>query len=185
VISRPDRALYAPRATRLLAPVVGFAAWLMRPRRQGRRVRTTRRDETAARHPDLVNRRFTATAPNELWVMNLTYVATWSGMAYVWFITDAFSRIIVGWRVASHMKTAMVLDALEMPRWTRGTRLEEAIRPTIPSSEPGGSERGQRHTLPGVCPGAAADGSIQSRGQLASECATRSLVNQRRRDALG
>ena len=95
--------------------------------RRGRRVRTTRRDEEAGRHPDLVNRNFTATAPNELWVMDLTYVATWSGMGYVCFITDAFSRMIVGWRVASHMKTSMVLDALEMARWRRGTRLEGLV----------------------------------------------------------
>jgi len=91
--------------------------------RRGRRVRTTVADKTAVRHPDLVNRDFTATAPNQLWVVDLTYVATWAGMAYVCFLTDAFSRHIVGWRVATHMRTAMVLDALEMARWTRGTRL--------------------------------------------------------------
>ena len=95
--------------------------------RRGRRVRTTVADKTAQRHPDLVNRDFTATAPNQLWVMDLTYVATWAQMAYVWFITDAFSRHIVGWRVASHMRTAMVLDALEMARWARGTRLEGLV----------------------------------------------------------
>jgi putative transposase len=95
--------------------------------RRGRRVRTTRPDQEAARHPDLVNRDFTATAPNQLWVMDLTYVATWAGMAYVCFITDAFSRHIVGWRVATHMRTTMVLDALEMARWTRGTRLEGLV----------------------------------------------------------
>ena len=95
--------------------------------RRGRRVRTTRADPGARRHPDLVNRDFTATAPNQLWVVDLTYVATWSGMAYVCFITDAFSRMIVGWRVASHMRTSMVLDALEMARWSRGARLEGLV----------------------------------------------------------
>jgi putative transposase len=95
--------------------------------RRGRRVRTTRPDKGAVRHPDLVNRRFTATAPNQLWVVDLTYVATWAGMGYVCFITDAFSRMIVGWRVATHMRTNMVLDALEMARWTRGTRLEGLV----------------------------------------------------------
>ena len=95
--------------------------------RRGRRVRTTRPDSTAVRHPDLVKRDFTAEAPNQLWVTDLTYVATWSGMAYVCFITDAFSRMIVGWRVASHMKASMVLDALEMARWNRGTRLEGLV----------------------------------------------------------
>jgi putative transposase len=87
-----------------------------------KRVRTTRRDQDAGRHPDLVKRQFTATAPNELWVTDLTFVATWAGVAYVCFIVDAFSRMIVGWRVAGHMRTPMVLDAIEMARWNRGLR---------------------------------------------------------------
>lgn len=94
---------------------------------RNRRVRTTRPDPTAQRHPDLVERDFTADRPNQLWVVDLTYVATWSGMAYVCFITDAFSRRIVGWRVATHMRAEMVLDALEMARWRRGTRLDGLI----------------------------------------------------------
>jgi transposase InsO family protein len=75
------------------------------------------------RHPDLVGRDFTATGPNELWVTDLTYVPTWAGVAYVCFIVDAYSRMIVGWRVAAHMRTTMVLDAIEMARWSRGTKL--------------------------------------------------------------
>jgi len=90
-----------------------------------RAVRTTRPDPAAQRPPDLVGRHFEAEAPNRLWVVDLTYVATWAGTAYVCFLTDAFSRRIVGWRVASHMRATMVLDALEMARWTRNTRLEE------------------------------------------------------------
>ena len=58
----------------------------------------------------------------QLWVTDLSYVPTRSGMAYVCFIVDAFSRRIVGWRVASHMRTEMVLDALEMARGSRGAR---------------------------------------------------------------
>jgi len=92
-----------------------------------RKVRTTRSDPAADRHPDLVDRRFNADAPNRLWTVDLTYVATWAGVAYVCFITDAFSRRIVGWRVASHMRASMVLDALEMARWQRGTRLEGLV----------------------------------------------------------
>ena len=95
--------------------------------RRGRRVRTTRRDDKADRPADLVDRQFVADAPNRLWVVDLTYVATWAGFAYVCFITDAFSRRIVGWRVATHMRTQMVLDALEMARWSRGTRLDGLI----------------------------------------------------------
>ena len=91
--------------------------------RRTKRVRTTRPAPADARHPDLVGRDFTATAPNQLWVTDLTYVPTWAGVAYVCFIVDAYSRMIVGWRVASHMRTQIVLDAVEMARWSRGTRL--------------------------------------------------------------
>lgn len=92
-----------------------------------KRVRTTRPDPAADRHPDLVDRHFTAESPNRLWTVDLTYVPTWAGVAYVCFITDAFSRRIVGWRVASHMQARMVLDALEMARWSRGTHLEGLV----------------------------------------------------------
>jgi putative transposase len=91
--------------------------------RRGKRVHTTKPDPGAPRHPDLVGRDFTATAPNQLWVTDLTFVATWAGIAYVCFLIDAFSRMIVGWRVASHMRTTMVLDAIEMACWTRGLSL--------------------------------------------------------------
>ncbi|AKP56673.1 transposase [Mycobacteroides abscessus subsp. abscessus] len=91
--------------------------------RRGKRVRTTTPDPGAGRHPDLVKRKFTATAPNVLWVTDLTFVPTWAGVAYVCFITDVFSRMIVGWRVAGHMRTTMVLDAIEMARWSRGNML--------------------------------------------------------------
>ena len=92
--------------------------------KRGRRVITTRRDDQADRSPDLVQRDFTATGPNQLWVTDLTYVPTWSGVAYVCFIVEAFSRMIVGWRVATTMRTEIILDALEMARWSRGTALE-------------------------------------------------------------
>jgi putative transposase len=95
--------------------------------RRRRRLRTTRADPPAAWPPDHVGRDFTAVRPNQLWVTDLTYVPTWSGVAYVCFIVDAFSRMIVGWRVASHMRTEMVLDALEMARWSRGSRPEGLI----------------------------------------------------------
>jgi len=84
------------------------------------KVFTTVSDPAASRAPDLVDRIFTADRPDKLWVTDLTYVPTRSGMAYVCFIVDAFSRRIVGWRAASNMKTEMVLDALEMARAARG-----------------------------------------------------------------
>lgn len=87
--------------------------------RRGRAFKTTRADAAAARPPDLVGRDFTAGRPNELWVVDFTYVATWSGMAFTAFVTDVFSRRIVGWRTASSMPTGLPLDALEMALWTR------------------------------------------------------------------
>jgi transposase InsO family protein len=74
---------------------------------------TTVADERAARPPDLVERTFTATRPNQLWVADLTYVATWVGFVYVAFVIDVFSRAVVGWRVSSSLRSDLALDALE------------------------------------------------------------------------
>jgi putative transposase len=75
--------------------------------------RTTVVDELAQRPMDLVQRNFTADRPNQLWVADLTYVATWKGFVYVAFVTDVFSRKIVGWRVSSSLRSDLALDALE------------------------------------------------------------------------
>lgn len=86
---------------------------------RGKKYRTTVSD-SAAEHPlDLVNRNFTAWWPNQLWVADFTYVATWSGVVYVAFIIDVFSRFIVGWRVARSMTAQLTLDALEQALWAR------------------------------------------------------------------
>jgi transposase InsO family protein len=82
--------------------------------RRGRGVRTTTPEAAAERARDLVERRFAATAPNRLWVADLTYIRTYSGFCYLAFILDVFSRRIVGWQIATHMRTQLVLDALEM-----------------------------------------------------------------------
>jgi len=82
-------------------------------------VRTTIADEKADRPADLVDRQFVAGRPNQLWVADFTYVATWSGMVYVAFVFDVFSRMIVGWRAATSMTTDLVLDTLEHAIWVR------------------------------------------------------------------
>jgi transposase InsO family protein len=69
-----------------------------------------------------VERAFSASAPNQLWVADITYVATWSGFSYVAFVTDVFSRLIVGWRVANTLSADLALDALEMAIWFRRGR---------------------------------------------------------------
>ena len=86
---------------------------------RGKRTRTPLPAAVAARPGDLVERQFSAPAPNRLWVADLTYVATWSGFAYTAFIIDAFSRRIVGWRVAATLRAELALDALEMAIWAR------------------------------------------------------------------
>ena len=86
---------------------------------RGRKCRTTVADESAARPLDHVNRQFQASRPNELWVADFTYVATWAGFVYVAFVIDVFARRIIGWRVARSMHAELVLDALEQDIWSR------------------------------------------------------------------
>jgi transposase InsO family protein len=86
---------------------------------RGRRCRTTIADESAARPLDHVNRQFQASRPNQLWVADFTYVATWTGFVYVAFVIDVFARRIIGWRVARSMHAELVLDALEQAIWSR------------------------------------------------------------------
>lgn len=88
---------------------------------RGRRVRTTMPDALAARPHDLVERAFVARRPNQLWVADFTYVATWRGMVYVAFVIDVFSRRIVGWRASASMRTDLALDALEQAVYDRDT----------------------------------------------------------------
>lgn len=83
-------------------------------KRRGKPWRTTKPDPEARRRPDLVERDFNATAPNRLWVGDLTYLRSWEGVTYLAFVLDAFSRKVVGWQLASHMRTDLVLDALRM-----------------------------------------------------------------------
>ena len=86
---------------------------------RGKKQITTINDPKQDRAPDLVKRIFKASRPNQLWVADFTYVATWSGFVYVAFVIDVFARCIVGWRVSTSMKTELVLDALEQALWSR------------------------------------------------------------------
>ena len=91
--------------------------------KRGKGYKTTITDDLAARPADLVNRDFSASRPNQLWVADITFVATWRGVVYVAFVIDVFSRCIVGWRVWNSLKTDLVLDALEQALFTRtGTK---------------------------------------------------------------
>jgi putative transposase len=86
---------------------------------RGQKFKTTIADDSAARPLDLVDRDFTATRPNQLWVSDLTYVATWRGFVYVAFVIDAFARRIVGWRASNSLRSDLALDALEQAIYDR------------------------------------------------------------------
>jgi putative transposase len=86
---------------------------------RGRRRRTTRRDRNAAPAPDLVRRKFAAAAPDRLWLADITYVKTDEGFLYLAFVLDAHSRRVVGWSMAGHLRTELVVDALKMAVWRR------------------------------------------------------------------
>jgi putative transposase len=93
-------------------------------KRRGKPWRTTTPDPDAGRRPDLVERDFTASRPNELWVADFSYLRCWEGVVFFSFVVDVFSRKVVGWQFASHMRTTLVLDALRMALSTR-ERVEE------------------------------------------------------------
>ena len=89
-------------------------------KRRGKPWRTTRPDAQALRRPDLVQRDFTTSRPNQLWVADLSSLRCWEGLVYFAFVLDAFSRTVVGWQLAMHMRTDLVLDALKMALGLRG-----------------------------------------------------------------
>jgi putative transposase len=95
--------------------------------RRGKPRRTTTPEVTEPRPADLVERNFSATRPNQLWVADLTYVATWSGFVYVAFVIDAFSRMLVGWQASRSLRTDLALDALEMAIWRRQAQLDGLV----------------------------------------------------------
>jgi putative transposase len=88
---------------------------------------TTHADASHLRAPDLVNRVFVASRPDQLWVADFTYCSTWSGVVYVAFIIDVFTRRLVGWKASRSMTASLVVDALNMAAWTRATKLDGLI----------------------------------------------------------
>ena len=122
---------------------------------RGRRRRTTISADTSPRPADLVDRHFVARQPNQLWVADLTYVATWSGFAYAAFVIDVFSRRIVGWRVASTLRTSLALDALEMAIWSRQEPLDGLVHH---------SDRGSQYLAIVYTERLAAEGGVTSVG---------------------
>ena len=119
------------------------------PRRGQAWITTTHADE-GGRPVDLVDRQFVAPRPNQRWVSDFTYVATWGGCVYVAFVIDVFARRIVGWRVSASMRTDFVMDALEQAIYARR---DDALTGLVHHSDAGaqgGFKRSSQHVLMGV-----------------------------------
>ena len=134
-------------------------------------VTTTRAETTAARPADLVDRHFTAIRPNQLWVGDFTYVATWRGFVYVAFVIDVFARRIVGWRVSASLRTDFVLDALEQAIYDRcGAGVEELIHHSDRGSQYLAMRYTDRLTEAGIEP------SVGSRGDSYDNALAESVI---------
>jgi len=138
---------------------------------RGRAWTTTTQASTGPQPADLVDRHFTATRPNQLWVSDFTYVATWSGFVYVAFVVDVFARRIVGWRVSASLRTDFVLDALEQALHARH---QDALTGLIDHSDRGTQYLSMRYTDrladAGIAP------SVGSRGDAFDNALAESVI---------
>jgi putative transposase len=134
-------------------------------------VTTTHSQPALDRPADLVDRTFTATRPNQLWVSDFTYVATWAGFVYVAFVIDVFARRIVGWRVSSSLYTDFVLDALEQAIHARGGELPAGL---VHHSDQGTQYLSMRYTNRLVDAGIAP--SVGSRGDAYDNALAESVI---------
>jgi putative transposase len=125
---------------------------------RGKPKRTTVADEEASRPADLLHRDFTAPAPNARWVADITYVRTAVGFVYAAFVVDVFSRMVIGWKVAGHLRAELALDALEMAIWAR----QGALRGLVHHSDRGSQYASVRYSRRLCEEGAIA--SVGSRG---------------------
>ena len=139
---------------------------------RGRAWKVTTQSQPARDRPtDLVDRTFEATRPNQMWVADFTYVATWAGFVYVAFVIDVFSRRIVGWRVSSSMRTDLVLDALEQAIYARGGSLPAGL---VHHSDHGSQYLSMRYTDRLADAGAAP--SVGSRGDAYDNALAESVI---------
>lgn len=127
-----------------------------------RSVTTTQRAENARPAPDLVDRDFAADGPDQLWVADIPYIPTWAGFLYLAVVLDAWSRRIVGWAMATHLRTQLVLDALDMALWQR--RPVDVIHHSDQGSQGGFNRSSQRLTREVVQWSRSDDGPIERSG---------------------
>jgi len=138
---------------------------------RGKTWKTTKPDTSSPRPADLVDRQFQVVAPNRLWVADLTYIRTWSGMTYAAFVMDAFSRRILGWQTSTTLRTDLALDALEMALWTRR---KEDVTSVIHHSDRGVQYRSIRYTERLAEAGAVT--SVGSRGDSYDNALAESII---------
>ena len=119
---RAGEAVGRDRVTRLMR-----SEGIQGAKRRGKRWQTTTPDPHAGRRPDLVERDFTATAPDRLYVADFTYLRCWEGLVFLAFVIDVFSRRVVGWQLTSHMRASLVCDALRMAVSTRARGADVAL----------------------------------------------------------
>jgi putative transposase len=145
-------------------------------KRRGKPWRTTRPDPAARRRPDLVDRDFSATGPDRLWVADITYLRCWEGVVFFAFILDAWSRRVIGWQLAGHMRTTLVLDALRMALHQRDGGADIALVHHSDRGSQGGfnwsSQRLDRGGVDGQASGV--DGGVD--GAVADEVAGAAVV---------
>lgn len=138
---------------------------------RGRAFRVTTTPAALVERPrDLVERNFTATRPNQLWVADLTYVATWRGFAYVAFVVDVFSRRIVGWRVSSSLRSDLALDALEQALYERAGDLDGLIHHSDRGTQYLSIRYTERLAAAGIAP------SVGSRGDSYDNALAESVI---------
>lgn len=140
--------------------------------RRGRRPRTTVPDKQAPAAPDLVNRQFHPDAPDRLWLADITYVRTWSGFLYVAVVIDAFSRRVIGWHMADHLRTELVVQALEMALWNRRPAGGSVILHSDRGSQYTSVAFGQRCRDAGIVPSMGRVGSAYDNAMCESFFAT-------------
>ena len=137
-------------------------------RRKG--TRTTVRDARARAAADLVERNFTAEAPDQLWVADITYIPTWAGFLYLAVVLDVFSRRVIGWSMANHLRTRLVLDALDMALWQR--RPDGVVHHSDQGSQYTSIDTGNRCRVAGVRPSTGSVGDCYDNAMCESFFAT-------------
>jgi putative transposase len=150
-------------------------------KRRGKPWRTTRPDPAALRSPDRVKRDFTASRPDEKWFADFTYLRCWEGLVFFSFVIDAYSRRVVGWQFAPHMRTTLVLDALKMALHQRAPGADVSLVAHSDAGSQGGLNWSSLHVDRGGPYGQASwvDEGVDGKG--ADEVAGEAIASPRRR----